>query len=96
MLGSARNNEFHKLVRSPAESGGGRIAERYIFVADVDAHYARAKAAGATIVIDIADQAHGGRAYSCKDPEGHLWNFGSYDPWTVPTAGRPITRGTGP
>ena len=86
MLGSALNNEFHKLVQSPAESGGIGSQSAYIVVADVDAHYARAKAAGATIVIDIADQAHGGRAYSCTDPEGHLWNFGSYDPWAVPKA----------
>ena len=40
-----------------------------------------AKAAGAEIVIDIADQDYGGRGYACRDPEGHLWWFGSYDPW---------------
>lgn len=27
------------------------------------------------------DQDYGGRLYSCRDPEGNLWNFGSYDPW---------------
>jgi uncharacterized glyoxalase superfamily protein PhnB len=84
MLGSARNNQFHELVESPAESGAIGSQSAYIVVSDVDGHYARAKAAGAAIVIDIADQAHGGRAYSCRDPEGHVWNFGSYDPWTVP------------
>ena len=41
----------------------------------------QAKAAGAETVIDIADQDHGGRAYTCRDPEGHVWNFGDYDPW---------------
>ena len=80
MLGSARNNAFHTLVASPAESGAVGSQSAYIVVSDVDAHYARAIAAGATIVIDIADQDHGGRAYSCRDPEGHVWNFGSYDP----------------
>jgi uncharacterized glyoxalase superfamily protein PhnB len=43
--------------------------------------YARAKAAGAEIVMEIEDQDYGGRLYSCRDPEGHLWNFGTYDPW---------------
>ncbi len=86
MLGSARNNEFHRLVQSPAESGAVPSQSAYIVVADVDAHYTRARAAGAAIVVDIADQAHGGRAYSCKDPEGHVWNFGSYDPWAEPGA----------
>ena len=27
------------------------------------------------------DADYGGRGYSCLDPEGHLWNFGTYDPW---------------
>jgi uncharacterized glyoxalase superfamily protein PhnB len=48
---------------------------------EVDEHYARAKAAGAEIVYDIRDEDHGGRAYSCRDPEGYIWHFGSYDPW---------------
>ena len=85
MLGSARNNAFHELVQSPAESGAVGSQSAYVHVTDVDAHYTRAKAAGARIVIDIQDNDYGGRGYSCQDPEGHVWNFGSYDPWTVPT-----------
>jgi uncharacterized glyoxalase superfamily protein PhnB len=27
------------------------------------------------------DQDYGGRVYSARDPEGHVWSFGSYDPW---------------
>ena len=41
----------------------------------------RAKAAGAKIVHEIADASYDGRGYSCRDLEGHLWSFGSYDPW---------------
>lgn len=52
-----------------------------VVVADPDVHYARATAAGARIVIEIADQDHGGRGYACSDPEGHLWGFGNYDSW---------------
>jgi uncharacterized glyoxalase superfamily protein PhnB len=55
-----------------------------VIVADPDAHYAHARAAGAEIVQDIADQDYGGRGYLCRDPEGHLWWFGSYDPWKDP------------
>ena len=83
MLGSATNNDFHKLVKSPAESGGIGSQSAYIVVTDVDNHYTKAVAAGAEIVIDIKNEDHGGRAYSCRDPEGHIWNFGSYDPWSV-------------
>jgi uncharacterized glyoxalase superfamily protein PhnB len=51
-------------------------------VEDADAHHARAVAAGAEVVADLVDQDYGGRGYSCRDPEGHLWNFGTYDPWS--------------
>ena len=83
MLGSASNNEFHKLVKSPSESGAIGSQSAYIIVSDVDEHYKTAVAAGAELVIAIKTEEHGGRAYSCKDPEGHVWNFGSYDPWAV-------------
>jgi uncharacterized glyoxalase superfamily protein PhnB len=42
---------------------------------DVDAHYARAKAAGADITEEPTDQEYGDRRYSAKDPEGHPWYF---------------------
>lgn len=32
------------------------------------------------IVIDIKDEDYGGRGFSCRDLEGHLWNFDTYDP----------------
>jgi uncharacterized glyoxalase superfamily protein PhnB len=53
----------------------------YVHVADVDAHYARAKAAEVEIVRELADTEYGSREYSARDPEGHLWSFGTYDPW---------------
>lgn len=53
----------------------------YVFVADVDAHYRRAKAAGGEIVRDIADTSYGAREYSVRDLDGNLWSFGNYDPW---------------
>jgi uncharacterized glyoxalase superfamily protein PhnB len=57
----------------------GKISQRlYIFVDDVDAHYARAKAAGATIHRDIDDQFWGDRCYECIDPEGHRWKFATH------------------
>jgi uncharacterized glyoxalase superfamily protein PhnB len=55
-----------------------------VFVRDPDAVYARAKAAGAEIVREIADQDYGGRGFGCRDLDGHIWWFGSYDPWAPP------------
>jgi uncharacterized glyoxalase superfamily protein PhnB len=81
MVGPVRASAFDKLLKQPDEVGGAETQVCYFFVADAHAHCARAKAAGAEIVFDIEDRANGGRSYSCRDPEGHLWNFGTYDPW---------------
>lgn len=64
----------------PAESGA-ETQVCYLFVADAAGHCARAKAAGAEIVLDIDDEESRGRGYSCRDPEGHVWTFGTYNPW---------------
>lgn len=81
MLGSARASEFDDLQKPPSALAGAVSQSPYIIVDDADKHYARAVSAGAEIVIDIRDEDYGGRGYSCRDPEGHLWNFGAYDPW---------------
>lgn len=81
MLGSARDDDFGKLQRTPAEVGGVGTQSAYVIVPDVDEHHARAAAAGARVVHPLEDKNYGGRGYSCLDPEGHLWNFGSFDPW---------------
>ena len=81
MLGSALDREFDRLQKPPNALGNVPSQSPYIILEDADKHYARAVAAGAEIVMDIKDEDHGGRGYSCRDPEGHLWNFGTYDPW---------------
>lgn len=84
MLGSARDDEFGRLQSTPAALGG-TTQSPYLVVSDTDEVYRRAKAAGAEIVIEIKDEDCGGRGFSCRDPEGHLWNVGSYDPWQTPS-----------
>ena len=81
MLGSARDDPFDRLVKPPRDLGGFGSQSPYVIVEDADRHYARAVAAGAEIVMDLKDEDYGGRGYSCRDPEGHVWNFGTYDPW---------------
>ena len=83
MIGSARAREFDTLQKPPSALGGAVSQSPYIIVEDADKHYARAVAAGAEIVMEIKDEDYGGRDYSCRDPEGHVWNFGSYDPWAA-------------
>jgi uncharacterized glyoxalase superfamily protein PhnB len=59
--------------------GAGRYS-LYVVVEDPDAHYARAKEAGASIERELADQDYGSREYTARDPEGNLWSFGTYRP----------------
>ncbi len=83
MLASALDREFDKLQKSPNAIGSVPSQSPYIILEDADKHYARAVAAGAEIVMNIKDEDYGGRGYSCRDPEGHIWNFGTYDPWAA-------------
>jgi uncharacterized glyoxalase superfamily protein PhnB len=85
MLGSARDDTpFSKHMVQPDEVGGRETQCACVIVADVRAHYETAKAKGARIVDDYEEKDYGGAGYSARDPEGHLWYFGSYDPWAQP------------
>jgi uncharacterized glyoxalase superfamily protein PhnB len=53
----------------------------YVVIEDTDAHYERAKAAGAEIVEEPQDKDYGSRDYTARDPEGNVWTFGTYDPF---------------
>jgi uncharacterized glyoxalase superfamily protein PhnB len=81
MLGSVLDTEFGRLMKQPDEIGGAETQSAYVVVPNADEFYERAKAAGAEIVIEIKDEDYGGRDFSCRDLEGHLWNFGTYNPF---------------
>ena len=76
MLGSAR------AATSVPEPDDALAARRGIYVAvdDADAHYERAKAAGAEITLELEDTDYGSREYSARDLEGYHWSFGTYRP----------------
>jgi len=81
MLGSQKDDEYGRAFKSPEELGGAETAGTYIVVPDADAVHARAVAAGAVIVRPLQDTAYGSREFGVKDPEGHTWSAGTYDPW---------------
>ena len=90
MLGSADNGgELGKFMARPDEINLRNTHGIYLIVSDADAVYATAKAAGAAMVLDIRDMDYGGRAFTCRDPEGHLWSIGTYDPWPTPDTPTP-------
>ncbi len=68
-----------KLMKQRTRSG--LRARRYVSSRRPQRPLRPRQAAGAEIILDIKDEDYGGRGYTCRDPEGHVWNFGSYDPW---------------
>jgi uncharacterized glyoxalase superfamily protein PhnB len=83
MLGSGKDDESGRAFKSPAELGGIETRSLYIVVPDADAAHARAVAAGANIATPLHDTPYGSRDFTVKDPEGHTWNVGTYDPWAA-------------
>jgi uncharacterized glyoxalase superfamily protein PhnB len=83
MLGTAQTHGggFDELMTTPRQTGGRSTQSAYVIVEDPDAHHARAVAAGAEVVMPLEDKDYGGRGYSCRDLEGHVWSFGDYDPF---------------
>lgn len=49
-----------------------------VYVADPDAHHARAVAAGVEVMLPLTSKDYGARDYTCRDLEGHVWTFGTY------------------
>jgi uncharacterized glyoxalase superfamily protein PhnB len=83
MMGSSREPGGERYERFPVRSprqAGAITAGFYRIVDDPDAHCRRARAAGAEILMDLTDQDYGSRDYTARDPEGHLWTFGTYRP----------------
>jgi len=81
MLGSCKDDEYSKSFESPDELGEIETRSCYVVVPDADAAYARAVAAGAVITRPLKETPYGSREFGVKDPEGHTWSAGTYNPW---------------
>ena len=79
MLGTVRDDEFGKLL-APVIHGQPVTSAIHVVVEDVDAHHAKATENGAVTITAPEDQPYGGRYYACRDVEGYVWSFGTYDP----------------
>ena len=80
VLGSVKDTDYGHLVKPPKEVGFS-TQTLYLGVDDSDAHHARAVKAGARVMLPLKTQDYGGRDYTCRDVEGNVWTFGTYDPW---------------
>jgi uncharacterized glyoxalase superfamily protein PhnB len=83
MIGTHSEDDYGRLLATPAQAGGLLTQTIWLHVDDADAVHARVLGSGAVITQPIGDAPQGGRAFACRDPEGHLWQVGTYDPWGV-------------
>ena len=79
-IGNHRRQLIYKGESFIATGGGedavdGASHSVMVRVADVDAHYARAKAAGARVLGEPQTYFFGERQYSATDIGGHVWTF---------------------
>jgi uncharacterized glyoxalase superfamily protein PhnB len=78
MLNSVRDDTFRS--KTPRELNA--VSQlNYVALDDTDAHYERAKAAGAEILVDLHSTEYGSRDYTARDLEGNVWCFGTYSPF---------------
>jgi len=68
--------EWADFVASPVSTGGRNTQTVHVVLdEDIDAHCARAQAAGAEIIRPPRDEFYGDRTYSARDREGHVFSF---------------------
>ena len=75
MLGSVRDDG----LQTPQALGAATQA-LCVYVPDLDEHFERARSAGAEVIAPPQETDFGSREYHVRDPEGHLWTFGTYLP----------------
>ena len=73
MMGSARPGDDTDIWPVQPGTFGG-----YVVTDDPDALFARATAAGATVLAEPHDTDYGSRDFAVRDPEGNRWSFGTY------------------
>ena len=71
--------EWADWSRSPQAVNGFNTSSVHVSLdTNIDEHYERARAAGATILVEPSDQFYGDRVYRCADLEGHHWTFSTH------------------
>jgi uncharacterized glyoxalase superfamily protein PhnB len=83
MLGSQKDDAYGKGFKSPGELGNVETRSSYVVVKDAETVWHRAQAAGAQVVRPLQATDYGSHEFTIKDPEGHSWSVGTYDPWAT-------------
>ena len=85
---------FDEWVKQPDQ--GSRVEPHTcsFFVVDADALYRSAKRAGAELIVENTNENDRKQHfYSCRDLEGHIWRFKTFNPWTHEPSSPPRSIG---
>ncbi len=81
MIGSEDNpGPLQPYMTVPDDIDGKTTMGIYIPVNNVDTHYEKSTSKGASIIAPLTEKPYGGKDYTCQDPEGYIWSFGTYRP----------------
>jgi uncharacterized glyoxalase superfamily protein PhnB len=81
MIGPEADTPFGAFMVAPREVGMRETTTVYAVVRDVVGLHGRVRDKGAEIVMPLEAQDYGGSSFSVRDPEGHIFSFGDYDPF---------------
>src|SRR3954468_3507934 len=84
VLAPVNRSAFDNLMVRPDEVSGAETQSSHFFIPNATTHYEHAKSAGADLLLDITEKDRGEHPYSCRDPEAHIWKFGTFNPWDRP------------
>jgi uncharacterized glyoxalase superfamily protein PhnB len=79
MLGSVKPGD-HLRGPSKTDAIGANVYVAFDDRETVDALYKRVTAAGGDVIRELQDTDYGSREFGVRDPEGHIWSFGTYKP----------------
>ncbi len=85
MLGSTSNpGEGARHMAQPSEIGGRETVAICLVTDDAAPIYDRVLASNAEVLMQLRAMDYGGRAFTVRDPGGHIWSIGEYNPWAQP------------
>ncbi len=71
---------FGRYMIAPSDTGGRATVSIYAVMPDVAGCHDRVRAAGAEVLMPPEAQPQGGSSFTFRDPGGHVWTVGDYDP----------------
>ncbi|MBI1238512.1 MAG: glyoxalase [Alphaproteobacteria bacterium] len=82
MVGTIADDEWQRAARIADPLAINATTQAvYVVVSNPDELCARAKREGAEILYGPRDTDYGSREFAARDPQGHVWSFGTYDPF---------------